>query len=217
MNIRGIILNVLQPYIVSAFHKLYYYSKHSWRNTFWLGIPVKKCPLDLWIYQEIIFEVKPDIIIETGTNRGGSALFFASVCDIINKGKVVSIDIESIPQRPQHKRITYLSGSSISEKTIQKVGRLISNSGKVLVNLDSNHTKGHVLQELNIYSKFVSRESYIIVEDTNIGGHPVKSHRYPGPMEAVKEFIASNPNFVIDKTREKFSLTFNPNGYLKKI
>jgi len=209
---------LLKRFIVNNFHKLYYHSrKTTWNNTFWLGVPVAKCPLDLWNYQEIIFEVQPDVIIEAGPGCGGSTLFFASLCDLINKGRVISIELGDVSQKPQHKRIRYLSGSSISKEIEQQVQQLISDADKVLVDLDSDHTKEHVLQELTIYSKLVTPGSYIIVEDTNIAGHPIKPHRYPGPMEAVKEFLKTNPNFIIDKGREKFYLTFNPNGYLKRV
>lgn len=204
--------------IVDHFHKLYYDSgdKTWYKNTFWLGTRTWKCPLDLWVYQEIIFELKPDIIIECGTASGGSASFLAFICDSLHKGKIVSIDIEKKAKRPQHKRITYLSGSSTSQKIVEKVQGFIKGTDNVMVILDSDHTKEHVLRELEIYSKFVTKGSYIIVEDTNINGHPVEPEFGPGPMEAVKEFVKGNKVFIIDKSKEKFYLTFNPNGYLKK-
>lgn len=202
--------------IVNRFHKLYYNS-NVWDNTFWFGIPALKCPLDLWIYQEIIFELTPDIIIECGTANGGSALFLASMCDLVNNGKVITIDIEDKKNRPHHKRIKYLLGSSTSEEIVEQIKKLISDRDKVMVFLDSDHCKEHVLNELRIYSKFITSGSYIIVEDTNINGHPVLSDFGLGPMEAIEEFLKENNNFVIDKIREKFYLTFNPRGYLKKI
>lgn len=201
---------------IRHFHEIYYgFKPKVWENTYWLGHKVFKCPLDLWIYQEIIFELKPDIIIECGTGLGGSTLFFASCCDLVNNGKVISIDIQPQSKRPEHKRITYLQGSSTSQKIVNQMRGLLK--GNVLVILDSLHTKKHVLDELNIYGKMVTLGSYIIAEDTIVGGHPIKPSLYPGPMEAVKEFIASNPTFIVDKTKEKFFLTSNPNGYLKKI
>jgi len=210
---EGIVRN-----IVDQFHELYYNShSRTWNNTFWLGVPVLKCPLDLWIYQEIIFEVKPDIIIECGTAYGGSALFLASICDLVNKGKVITIDIQDIPGRPPHNRIRYLIGSSVSKETIRRIEPLISEKDIVMVILDSDHRKEHVLEELRIYSNFVTIGSYIIVEDTNINGHPVYPDFGPGPMEAVEEFLKENRNFIIDESREKFFLTFNPKGYLKRI
>jgi cephalosporin hydroxylase len=210
--------DVLQKNIVDNFHKLYYDSnQRTWSNTFWLGVSCQKCPLDLWIYQEIVFDVRPDIIIECGTAAGGSALYLASLCDLINKGRIITIDIKDRSDRAKHERITFLSGSSISEEIVRQVKEFISDRDRVIVILDSDHSKEHVLQELKIYSKLVTIGSYIIVEDTNLGGHPVESDFGPGPMEAVQEFLEENKDFDSDKTREKLYLTFNPNGYLKKI
>ncbi|MEM3362666.1 MAG: CmcI family methyltransferase [Candidatus Anstonellaceae archaeon] len=204
--------------IVDQFHRLYYETHdRTWCNTFWMGIPTLKCPLDMWIYQEIIFEVKPDIIIESGTANGGAALFLACVCDLVNKGKVITIDIKVMPNRPKHNRIIYLLGSSTSDEIIEKIKGLIGENDKVMVILDSDHKREHVLNELKIYSKFVTKGSYLIVEDTNLNGHPVKLSFGPGLMEAVEEFLKGNKDFIIDKTKEKFYLTFNPNGYLKKV
>ena len=204
--------------IIDHFHRLYYESpRRTRRNTFWLGVQAQKCPLDLWIYQEIIFETRPDIIIETGTAKGGSALFLASICDLVGKGEIISIDIEDKENKPGHPRIKYLLGSSTSEEIVEKVQAVIRGKDRIMIILDSDHQKEHVLRELEIYSKFITRESYIIVEDTNINGHPVRSTFGPGPMEAVKEFLKLNEDFIIDRSREKFYLTFNPDGYLKKM
>ncbi|OFX32466.1 MAG: cephalosporin hydroxylase [Bacteroidetes bacterium GWA2_32_17] len=213
---------------VNNFHKLYYNSsKQTWQNTFWMGIPIWKCPLDLWIYQEMIYEMKPDIIIESGTAYGGSAMYLSSICDIINSGKIITIDIAETPygiekdkttiHRPVHKRIQYLKGSSVDNKIIQQVIKDISSTDKVMIILDSDHTKEHVLNELNSYKNIVTKGSYIIVEDTNINGHPIKKSFGLGPMEAIEEFLKHNYNFIIDKTKEKFFMSFNPKGYLKRI
>jgi len=216
--IKYLIYLMIKKDIIERFHELYYDSfSKTWGKTLWLGIHAAKCPLDLWIYQEIIFELKPDIIVECGTGCGGSSLFLASICDMIDKGRVITIDIEDKEGRPQHKRITYLLGSSTSEDIVEQVRKLISPKDKVMVSLDSAHDKDHVLEELRIYSRLVTRGSYIIVEDTNLSGHPVVPTDELGPMEAVEEFLKDNKGFVIDKTREKFYLSFNPNGYLKKI
>ncbi len=200
---------------------MYYYSSifdKTWGNTSWLGVPTLKCPLDLWIYQEIIFKVKPNIIIECGTFRGGSALFMASVCDSINHGLIITIDINNTSQKLSHQRIKYFIGSSTSKETVAQCKSLIGDTDRVMVILDSNHSKDHVLKELMIYSKLVTSGSYLIVEDTNLNGHPIhpKFGPVPGPMEAVKEFLSQNNNFITDKSQEKFHLTFNPSGYLRK-
>lgn len=217
---RAYIASDSEKKIVDQFHKLYYGAQAfggTWNSTYWLGVSTQKCPLDCWIYQEIIFELKPDVIIESGTANGGSALFLASLCDLVNNGRVITIDIEDIKDRPQHKRIKYLLGSSTSEEIIEEVRRLIGDKDKVMVILDSDHHKEHVLNELRIYNKFVAREHYLIVEDTNINGHPVALEFGPGPMEAVEEFLRENKNFIVDKSKERLYLTFNPGGYLRKI
>ncbi len=204
--------------IINHFHELYYNSSaQTWGNTFWLGVPAQKCPLDLWVYQEIIYGLRPDIIIETGTADGGSVLFLASICDLLNNGRVITIDIEKKERRPQHKRITYLLGSSTSKEIVDKIRKQINDKDKILVILDSDHSKEHVLNELKIYSNFVSKGSHIIVEDSNVNGNPVFPQHGPGPMEAIEEFLKENKNFLINKTKEKFYLTFNPSGYLQRI
>ena len=205
--------------IVSEFHKLYYYAKEkTWKNnTFWLNVPVAKCPLDLWVYQEIISETKPDLIIETGTAYGGSALFLASICDLANHGRIVTIDVEAQAGRPEHPRIEYRSGSSTAAAVIAELQRLMKPDDRVMVILDSDHRAEHVRQELEVYSPLVSVGCYLIVEDTNINGHPVASIVGAGPMEAVEQFMTGRRNFVIDRQREKFFMTFNPKGYLRRV
>lgn len=210
----------IQQNIVEQFHKLYYDSSSfgkTWAQTFWFGVNTQKCPLDLWIYQEILYELKPDLIIETGTANGGSALFLATICDIIGIGTVVTIDIERRENLTQHSRIKYLTGSSTSNEIVTKVQELAKNKKKVMCILDSDHTKKHVLDELKIYSPMVSKGQYLIVEDTHVNGHPVEPEFGEGPMEAVKEFLKSHLEFKIDAEKEKFYLTFNPQGYIKKI
>ena len=205
--------------IVRQFHRLYYNAaERTWKNnTFWLNVPAAKCPLDLWIYQEIIFETKPDIIIETGTAAGGSALFLASICDVINAGRIITIDVEDVSDRPQHNRIKYLTGSSTSEEIVKDVKSSIKPSDRVMVILDSDHTAPHVLRELNIYGGLVTTGSYLIVEDTNVNGHPVFRLHGEGPMEAVEQFVRVHTDFVVDRQKEKFFMTFNPKGYLRCV
>jgi cephalosporin hydroxylase len=204
--------------LINAFHQLYYYSEYqTWHNTFWLGVPIRKCPLDLWVYQEILFELQPDVIIETGTLFGGSALFFASICDLTGRGRVITIDIEGRPGRPKHGRIQYLNGSSVSEDVVRRVRSLVSQSDRTLAVFDSNHSKDHVLSELRAYAPLITKGSYMIVEDSDNNGHPVVPEHGPGPMEAIEEFLANRSDFVPDRAREKFYLTFNPKGYLKRI
>jgi len=204
--------------IPAQFHSLYYSSpERTWKNTRWMGHRTMKCPMDLWIYQELLFELKPDIVIETGTNEGGGVGFLASIMDSIGKGKVIAVDIEELENRPVHERITYLKGSSTSDKVVQKIAKMIEGSQIVLVILDSDHNMHHVLKEMKIYCDFVTPNSYMIVEDSNINGHPIMPNWGDGPFEAIQEFFNHNDSFEIDQNCEKFYMTFNPNGYLKKI
>ena len=209
----------LKDQIINSFHKLFYRAsalKGTWKDMSWLGVKILKNPFDLWIFQEIIFDIKPTVIIECGTKYGGSALYLASLCDLIGKGKVLSIDIQDYENKPIHERVKYFLGSSVSENIFLQIKKEINDNDKVLVILDSLHTKEHVLKELQLYSSLASKGSYIIVEDTHLNGHPIEPLFGPGPMEAVIAFLKENQDFKIDKTKEKFYMTWNPKGYLKR-
>jgi len=206
---------VAEPGVTESFHRLYYDSA-VWKDTYWLGVSTQKCPLDLWIYQELLYETKPDLIIETGTAHGGSALYLASVCDLLGRGEIVTVDIYPIEGRPEHPRITYVTGSSTAEEVVNHVGNLAKGFERVLVILDSDHSRDHVLDELRIYNRFVTPGSYLVVEDTNVNSHPVMPEHGPGPMEALDEYLTETDEFEIDAAREKFFLTFNPRGFLRK-
>lgn len=205
--------------IVDGFHRFYYDSRllgGTWDSTTFLGIPVQKCPLDLFTYQEILWDVKPDLIIECGTAYGGGALFLASICDSMGQGHVVTVDITELENRPEHPRISYLLGSSVSAEIVDQVKKHTQGKNSILVILDSDHRKEHVLEELRIYHPFVTMGSYLIVEDTNVNGHPVCPEHGPGPMEALQVFLEECEGFEVDKSREKHYLTFNPRGYLRR-
>src|SRR5215203_3701979 len=203
--------------LIDQFHALYYdRNEQTWGNTFWLGHHVLKCPLDLWTYQEILHEVQPELIIETGTYQGGSALFLASICDLLGRGEVLTIDVDRREDRPRHPRITYLTGSSTSHAVLRQVRRRARDRSHVLVILDSGHARKHVLAELRAYAPLVTPGSYLVVEDTNLNGHPVYEAFGPGPMEAVQDFLKERDDFEVDRSREKFLFTFNPGGWLRK-
>lgn len=218
------------------FHKELVQAKYAY-NFFWLGVPIIQVPQDLHALQEIIWEVKPDLIIETGIAYGGSLIFSASmlaileVCGKIKKGEVVGIDIEIRPHNrkailahPLSNKIMMLEGSSIDDKIIARVREIAKVKEKILVCLDSNHTHEHVLAELRAYAPLVSVGSYIIVGDTGIEDLPegTTSNRPWGkgnnPKTAVWEFLKENSNFEIDKTIDsKLILTGSPDGYLRRI
>jgi cephalosporin hydroxylase len=208
--------------IKREFHQMYYDSwvfEGTWKNTYWLGVPTYKCPLDLWVYQEILHKQRPDVIIETGTANGGSGLYLATMCDVIGHGQVVTIDIEHRADLPQHERLRYLLGSSTAPEILDEVRSILADADaeRVLVILDSDHRRAHVLDELRAYSGFVNDGSYLVVEDTHVNGHPIEPAHGPGPMEALDEFLRETDEFVIDESCEKFYMTFNPRGYLRRV
>jgi cephalosporin hydroxylase len=139
------------------------------------------------------------------------------MCDLVRHGRIVSIDIEHRKGRPEHGRIQYLLGSSTTQDTVQRVKQGIGPKDSVMVILDSDHRAAHVRDELKTYAPLVTKGQYLIVEDTNVNGHPVFHHHGPGPMEALLEFLEGDQDFVIDEEKEKFLLTFNPRGYLLKV
>ncbi|MGB9365888.1 MAG: CmcI family methyltransferase [Xanthobacteraceae bacterium] len=181
----------------------------------WFGYLMLKCPLDLWIYQEIIVKTRPDVIVETGTFAGGSALYMAMLLDQLDHGRIVTVDIEERAGRPQHPRVTYLSGSSTAGDVIDRVHAAVG-SARALVILDSDHSAGHVYDEMVAYGPLVQVGDYMIVEDTNVNGHPAYPEFGPGPMEAVDRFMAETDEFVIDPRCERFMMTLNPRGYLRR-
>jgi cephalosporin hydroxylase len=206
---------------IDSFHKLYIeMGKETWLNTKYRGVPVSKCPLDLWVYQEIIFECKPDTIIETGSLHGGSALWMADQLDFMsrNGGIVYSIDIFPLDKRPQNNNVVYITGNSADPATLKKfmVTPDMWAYSDIMVVLDSDHSKAHVLKEMDLYGPLVSPGQYMIVEDGNINGHPVLEGWGDGPAEALAEWLPLHPEFWVDKSREKHMMTFNPGGYLRR-
>ena len=204
--------------IVDQFHRLYYHvDPHPWERTYYRGHRILKLPLDLWIYGALIDEIKPSLIVETGTRFGGSALWLADQLELLGHGRVVTIDIEELPDRPEHPRITYLMGSSSDPAILDRVRELNPEGGPVLVVLDSDHSRDHVLAELRLFAPLVGPGSYLVVEDTNINGHPVLPNFGPGPMEAVETFLAETADFEVDSSREMFHFTMHPGGFLRRV
>ena len=200
---------------ISRAHDVLYLSD-AWTEATWLGAQALKNPLDLWVYQEIMFETRPELVIETGTYRGGSAFFLASICDLLGAGEVVSIDIEPLrDDYPAHPRVTYLGGRSSTDPEVVAEVRGRAREKRTLVVLDSDHSQAHVEAELAAYADLVPVGCYLIVEDSNIG--QIRKDLLPGPLEAIDVFLAGTDAFEIDRSREKFLITFNPSGYLRRV
>ncbi len=216
--------------IAIQFNRLSEQKKYS-QNFDWLGVKIVKLPTDLHIFQEIIFKTKPKFIIETGIAHGGSLLFFASMQKLMNiKGKVIGVDINLrkkneniIRKHPIYKnRIILLKGSSTDTNIIKKIKSIVGNA-RTMVILDSNHTESHVFEELNLYSKIVSKKNYLIVQDTGIIHMPEKLNKNRNwskknnPYTAVKKFLKKNKKFKIDSDiYEKIYFSASPDGFLIK-
>ncbi|MGH2563542.1 MAG: cephalosporin hydroxylase family protein [Ginsengibacter sp.] len=205
-------------------------AKYSYNFT-WMGRPIIQYPQDMIAMQELIWEIKPDLIIETGIAHGGSLIYYASLLELIGKGEVLGIDIdirkhnrEKIEEHPMFKRIHMLEGSSVTDEMVENVKPFAKDKNTILVCLDSNHTHEHVLAELNFYAPFVTFGSYIVVFDTIVEDLPERylPDRFwsigNNPKTAVHEFLKHNNDFEIDKSIDnKLLISVNPDGYLKRI
>lgn len=206
-------------------------SQYSY-NFSWMGRPIIQYPQDMIAMQELIWEIQPDLIIETGIAHGGSLIYYASLLELIGNGEVLGIDIDirshnksEIEKHPMFKRIKMIEGSSISAATIEKVKEHVAGKKRILVTLDSNHTHEHVIEELRLYSPFVSLNSYIVVFDTIVEDLPEGyfAQQRPwgisnNPKTAVHEFLKMNDGFEIDHSIDnKLLISVAPEGYLKRI
>jgi cephalosporin hydroxylase len=202
-------------------------------NFKWMGRPVIQYPQDIIAMQELIWDIKPDLIIETGIAHGGSLIFYASMLELLGKGEVLGIDIDirehnrkEIERHPMNKRITMIQGSSIDNLIVEKVKEFAKGKETIMVVLDSNHTHEHVMEELKAYAPLVSVNSYVIVFDTIVEHLPANylpGHKRPwgigdNPLTAVKLFLEDNRNFEIDQSiNNKLLISVAPDGYLKRI
>ncbi|WP_338498930.1 cephalosporin hydroxylase family protein [Delftia tsuruhatensis] len=198
-------------------------------NFSWMGRPIIQYPQDMLAMQEIIWRVKPDLIIETGIAHGGSLIYYASLCELVGHGEVLGIDIDirphnrvEIENHSMFKRIRMIEGSSIDQHIIDQV-RKQAEDKRVIVVLDSNHTHAHVLAELRAYAPLVSEGGYCVVFDTVVedlqpGSFPDRPWGVgDNPKTAVHEFLKENDNFEIDRDIEsKIRITVAPDGYLRR-
>lgn len=186
------------------------------QTTYW-GVKALKNPLDHWVYQELIYENQPDIIIEIGNASGGSTLSLAHICDLLGRGKIIGIDLshEGIPDSVKnHRRITFIEGDACQR--FIDVAKLIAANDRVLIIEDSSHAYQNTLKVLRTYSVLLKPGDYFIVEDS-ICHHGLPVGPNPGPYEAIEAFVKENRNFEIDRSRESFLITWNPKGYLRRI
>jgi cephalosporin hydroxylase len=205
-----------------------FHAEHLWPDAFlsgggharprWLGVPVWKLPLDSWVLQEIIAETRPEVIVETGTQYGGSTLFLAGMLDLVGGGEVISVDVDHSavdPRVREHPRVTLVEGSSISGPVVSRVAELVGGR-RAMVDLDSEHNHEHVLDELDAYAPLVAPGCYLVVEDTSLGRQFPPLGGWRGPGDAVEHWLPSHPEFRPDHARERLG-TFSPGGFLPRV
>ncbi len=195
----------------------------------WLGIPIIQTPEDIVMMQEVIWKVRPDVIIECGVAHGGALVLYASILEMTGKGHVIGVDVEirkynrlALQSHPMSRRFTLIEGSSVDEATVRQVRDLIHPDDRVLVTLDSNHTAAHVAMELNLYAPLVTPDSYLVVFDGVMqvltdapGGSP--SWEKDNPWQAVQEFLGKNSEFEIDPHYNRLRVTHCPGGFLRRV
>jgi cephalosporin hydroxylase len=194
----------------------------------WLGIPIIQYPGDIIMMQELIWKIRPDVIVETGFAHGGSAIFYSSMLELLGRGKVISVEIEirkynevAVNGHPMSKRMEQVVGSSIDPDVVQQVKDLIGEGRKVLVTLDSNHSHDHVLRELELYSPLVADDSYIVAMDglqRYVYDIPRGQSEWQqdNPHTALHDFITKNPEWEIDPHYNRLKITSNPDAFLRR-
>lgn len=186
-------------------------------RTRYFGIQTLKNPLDFWLYQEMLYELNPDVIIEIGNFCGGSALALAHLCDQLNHGRIYALDIDqkNIAEKVKnHPRINMIEGDAC--QSYHQIQDQIMQTESVMVIEDSSHTYENTINVLETYSQLLKLGDYFIVED-GICYHGLDLGPKPGPYEAIEDFIKNRPDFEIDRSRESFFITWNPKGFLKRV
>ncbi len=216
--------------IIDRFHVLSYHNPAGWQGSKWLGIPCMQNPNDVWVIQEIMADVRPDVVIETGTAHGGGTALWATLLRAVNPAsRLITIDLDPNIREYQidprvfeipvvKDAVDFVIGSSVDPDTISKVAGIRDSIGpKTMVMLDSNHCAHFVVQELEAYAPLVSVGSYLIVQDTNLNGHPIFPGWGRGPWEALDDWLPGHPEFESDRSREHLLLHMHPRGYLRRL
>ena len=199
----------------------WFYDQGVWKRMHYRGVRILKLPSDLWNYQEIFAEHRVQWVLETGTRHGGSALYFADLLKLNGaRGRVISVDVDAASNTAgSHPLIDFVIGDSGSPQMAERLGRMLpADRGALFMILDSDHSRAHVLRELEALVPLLRKGDYLVVEDTCVNGHPVRPDFGPGPYEALQEYLAAHPgSFTADSARElKFGATFAPTGFLIK-
>ena len=194
-----------------------YYRSLAWRETRWLGRPVPNAPTDLVAYQEILAEVRPDWVIETGTQEGGRAWFLATLCDLLGHGEVISIAEHRRGSLPSHPRIRYVTAAPHKPEARLLVDEIVGDQPHALVILGSRTRRERTRREFEAFAPLVPVGSYLVIEHTVLNGFPVDASFGPGPHEALRRIMNVHGGFFADTSRERHALTFNQGGFLRRI
>jgi cephalosporin hydroxylase len=209
------------------------WTRSNWQNKLsyevsWLGIPIIQLPEDIVVMQELIWKVRPDVIVESGVAHGGALVLYASILELLARGRVIGLDIEirkynrlAIQAHPLSHRIELIEGDSLADETVAAVRSRIRPGERVLVALDSNHTKEHVAGELERYASLVTPSSYLVVFDgvmALVADAPSAGERWEedNPLEAVRDFLADNDDFEADRSFERLAITYCQGGFLRR-
>ena len=199
--------------VLHAFHQVWYEAGHTWSMCNFLGVPMMKCPMDLWAYHDLLVSQRPRTVLETGTFAGGSAMWFAFLMDVlgIHDGRVITIDIDDYTAGSRHPRVTYYSGDATNPTMIKTIAKEITHP--LLVSLDADHSTAHVRKELDAYAPLLQVGEYVVVEDTNISWGEER-----GARGAVEDYADAHPGeFWQDMYLERNLLTMHPGGWLKRV
>jgi cephalosporin hydroxylase len=194
-----------------------YWRNQGWRKTSWMGVRLNKSPGDLLMYQELVNEIRPDWIIVERTDNGGQAQYMATLCELVGHGQVLAIDDREQTDLPIHERLTYRTMPTHGDETKAEVDAILGPDARALVLLGGGGSANRLIREFDTVHHHVPVGSYVVVENTIVGGHPVWPSFGPGPSEAVKDIISNHHDWVSDPLRERFGLSFNPDGYLKRV
>jgi len=195
----------------------------------WLGLPIIQLPTDIVMMQELIWKLRPDVIVECGLAHGGAAVLYASICELIGKGRVIGVDIEvrehnraAIESHPMWKRIEIIEGSSIGPSTVAEIKARVGNAQTVLVVLDSNHSREHVSRELSAYHEMVTPGSYLVTMDgaqANLWDIPRGEREWKddNPLIAIHDFLREHAEFQVDPHYTRMQVTSSPDGFLRRL
>ena len=195
-----------------------YHTQILFKKVSWMGVPARKMVLDSWVYQDILYQTRPEIIIEIGNKFGGNTLFLAHMLDLLGSGQIIAVDIDHSDFRARHPRIQTVTGDSSSKETLARVDQLAAGRQGLVIH-DGDHSTEHVTADLHVYTKYVAPGNYFIVEDTvnDLFRSGDGLGNINGPLPAVRQFVLEDRRFEVDLNREYFIITFNPQGFLKRV